>query len=155
MEKIIIGSDHAGYELKEHLKDYIRKNTGYEVVDFGCYSPEPVDYPDIAYLVAEAVAKSNDALGIVIDGVGSPSAIVANKVPGIRASVCWDLFTARISREHNDANILALGGRVLGKTLAEEIVKVWLATPFAGGRHKRRVDKIINIEGRYLKNIPP
>jgi len=147
--RIMIGSDHGGYELKEDLKKYLGSE-GYEVVDFGCHSEEPVDYPDIAFLVADAVASSDDCVGIMIDGVGVPSAMVANKVPGIRAALCWELFSANNAREHNNANMLVLGGRVIGKSLARNIVKVFLETEFAGGRHSRRVDKIMAVEGRFL-----
>lgn len=150
MKKIVIGSDHGGFELKEQLVGFLRQ-LGYQVADYGCYSEDPVDYPDIAMLVAEAVATGIDTVGIMIDGVGIASAMVANKVPGIRAAYCWDLFTARSSREHNDANLLTLGGRVTGAILAQEIVKTWLETDFPGGRHARRVDKIMEIERRYLK----
>ena len=148
--KIVIGSDHGGFELKEDLKGFI-KELGYEVVDYGCYSEEPVDYPDIAFLVAETVATNENYFGIMIDSIGIASAMTANKVPNIRAAVCWNAFTANSSREHNDANVLTLGGRVLGKALAREIVKVWLETDYAGGRHTRRVNKIMEIENRFLK----
>lgn len=148
--KIMIGSDHGGYELKEDLKKYLR-SLGYEVVDFGCPSPEPVDYPDIAFLVADAVSGTENAVGIMIDGVGVASAMVANKVPGIRAALCWELFSVNNAREHNDANVLVMGGMVIGKGLAREMSKRFLETGFAGGRHARRVNKIMAIENRYLK----
>ena len=148
--KVIIGSDHGGFELKQHLADYLRKE-GYEVIDMGCHSPEPVDYPDIAFLVAEAVANSKETMGIMIDGVGVASAMVANKVPGIRAAACGDLFSVNNAREHNNANVLTLGGRVIGKGLAEAMVKKFLETPFAGGRHERRITKMMDIEARFLR----
>ncbi len=148
--RIMIGSDHGGYELKEDIKQYLCSE-GYDVVDFGCHSEEPVDYPDIAFLVADAVASADKGVGIMIDGVGVASAMVANKVPGIRAALCWELFSANNAREHNNANMLVLGGRVIGKSLARNIVKVFLETEFAGGRHSRRVDKIMAVEGRFLK----
>ncbi len=137
--------------MKEHLKTFIEK-MGYQVMDFGAYSKDPVDYPDIAFLVAEKVSTEAGALGIIIDGAGIGSAVTANKVPGIRAASCYDSYCARNSREHNDVNILTLGGRVTGLGTAEEIVKVWLTTSFAGGRHSRRVDKIMSVEKRYIKS---
>ncbi|MEM3342287.1 MAG: ribose 5-phosphate isomerase B [Thermoplasmata archaeon] len=149
-QKVIIGSDHGGFELKQHIAEYLKKE-GYEVIDMGCHSQEPVDYPDIAFLVAQGVANSKDTFGIMIDGVGVASAIVANKVMGIRAACCWDLFSANNAREHNNANVLTLGGRMIGKGLAEAIVKKFLETPFAGGRHERRVLKIMEIEARGMK----
>ncbi|MCD4784923.1 MAG: ribose 5-phosphate isomerase B [Candidatus Eremiobacteraeota bacterium] len=150
--KVIIGSDHGGYELKEQLKGFLLKE-GTEVKDYGTYSTDSVDYPDIALLVAEAVAReANDGVkGIIIDGAGVASAICANKVKGIRAVCCDNNFTTRNSREHNDANVLTLGARVIGKGVAEEIVKLFLCTPFAGGRHGRRVEKMMQIEAKYYK----
>ena len=153
MKKVVIGSDHGGYELKEELVAFLRRE-GYQVSDYGCYSSDPVDYPDIALLVAEAVSGStglDDTVGIMVDGVGIASAMVGNKIPGVRAAYCWDIFTARSSREHNNANMLTLGGRVTGGELAKSIVKTWLETDFAGGRHIRRVDKIMDIERRFLQ----
>ena len=150
MRKIVIGSDHGGYELKKQLIDFVR-GLGYEVNDYGCYSPDPVDYPDIALLVAQTVSVSLETRGILIDGTGVASSIVANKIPGIRATPCTDEFTANSAREHNNSNILALGARVVGQGLAQSIVQRWLETPFGGGRHQRRVDKINEIENRFLK----
>ena len=147
--KIMIGSDHGGYELKEDIKQYLG-SLGYDVVDFGCHSEEPVDYPDIAFLVADAVTLADNGVGIMIDGVGVGSTMAANKVPGIRAALCWESFSANNAREHNDANMLVLGGRVIGKSLARSIVKLFLETEFAGGRHSRRVDKIMAVESRFL-----
>jgi len=147
--KVYIGSDHGGYEMKEHLKGVV-EGLKCQVVDLGAYSKDPVDYPDIAFLVAERVSHDEGALGIMVDGAGVGSAMTANKVPGVRAAACYDTFTARNSREHNDANMLTLGGRVTGPGTAEEIVKVWLSTCFAGGRHSRRVDKIMAVEKKYL-----
>jgi ribose 5-phosphate isomerase B len=149
--KILIGSDHGGYTLKEDLKQFLQES-GYQVLDFGTHSPDPVDYPDIAFLVADAVRKDPETVGIILDGAGIGSAIVANKVPGIRAAVCSDLYTARNSKEHNDANVLTLGGRVLGPGLAREIVKTWLSSSFLEARQARRVKKILEIENRYLKS---
>lgn len=152
MKKIILGSDHGGFELKEEIKKFLSEE-GYDVLDFGTYSMEPVDYPDVALLVAEAVRDRADSFGIIIDGAGIGSAMVANKVNGIRAAACNDLFTARNSREHNDANVLTLGGRVIGSGLAKEIVKVWLEASFFGDRHIRRVNKIMQVERKYTRNV--
>ncbi|AZR74790.1 ribose 5-phosphate isomerase B [Anoxybacter fermentans] len=143
---MVIASDHGGYALKETLKAYLKDELGYEVRDFGCHSEESVDYPDFAYLVARAVADGQFTYGIIVDGVGIGSCMVANKVKGIRAAMCYDHFTAVNSKSHNDANVLTLGGRVIGEALAKEIVKTWLETPFSGGRHSRRVNKIMQIE---------
>lgn len=148
--KIILGSDHGGYELKETLKKFLI-DEGYEVEDVGTFSTESVDYPDFAHQVAQKVARGEGWRGVIVDGAGVGSAMVANKVPGIRAASCQDVYTARNSRQHNDANILTLGSRVLGVDVAKEILLVWLQTDFGGGRHKRRVDKIIEIEKRYCK----
>ncbi|MEW6227167.1 MAG: ribose 5-phosphate isomerase B [Bacillota bacterium] len=147
--KIVIGSDHGGFELKEDIKAYLGE-LGYECVDYGTHSKDPVDYPDFAFLVAEAVARGLFDRGIIVDGAGVGSAMAASKVPGVRCAACQDIYTARNSREHNDANVLALGDRVVGKGVAREIVKVWLTTEFAGGRHLRRVNKIMEIERRFL-----
>ncbi|MBI4466444.1 MAG: ribose 5-phosphate isomerase B [Acidobacteria bacterium] len=148
---VALGADHAGYELKEFLKQFLLAS-GYEVRDLGTDSPAPVDYPDFARAVAEAVAAGAAWRGIVVDGAGIGSAIAANKVPGARAALCYDRATARNSREHNDANVLTLGARLLRPEDAREIVAVWLATEFAGGRHQRRVDKITALErGRAPK----
>lgn len=148
MKKIIIGSDHGGFEMKKELIKFLR-GEGYEVADYGCYSTEAVDYPDIALLVSQEVSISLETRGILIDGTGVASAIAANKVPGIRATPCTDEFTANSAREHNDANVLTLGARVLGVGLAINIVKIWLKTPFGGGRHEKRVDKIAAIEKSF------
>lgn len=143
--KLAIGSDHGGYELKEKLKDFIRKEFHYEVVDFGTHSTDAVDYPDFAFLVAAAVAEGNCQLGIIVDGAGIGSAIVANKLPGVRAAICNDLFAARNSRAHNQANVLTMGSNIIGKGLAEEIVRVWFNTGFEE-RHQKRIDKILRLE---------
>lgn len=148
--KVYLGSDHGGFEMKEQLKPYI-ESLGCSVVDFGTYSRDPVDYPDIAFLVADKVSQEEGALGIIIDGAGVGSAMTANKVPGVRAAGCYDSYCARNSREHNDANVLTLGARITGQGMAEQIVKVWLQTPFAGGRHSRRVDKIMTVEKRFMR----
>ncbi len=148
---IALGSDHGGYKLKEVLKTYLAE-LGYAVADVGTDSEEACDYPDFAFAVAKIVETGGAIRGIMIDGVGVASAIVANKVPGIRAVPCYDEFVARSSREHNNANVLTLGGRIVGSELAKSIVKIWLETPFGGGRHEGRVSKITDIERRYLKN---
>ncbi len=146
--KIAIGSDHGGYHLKEHIKKYLEEND-YEIKDFGTHSLESVDYPDFAQVVAEAVAAGEYDKGILICGTGLGISIAANKVKGIRATVVNDCYSAKMSRAHNNANILALGGRVVGPDLATEITKIWLETPFEGGRHQRRIDKISDIENKY------
>ena len=147
---VAIGSDHGGFELKEQLKGYLR-DWGYPLLDLGTNSVEPVDYPDYAEAVGNAVTSGKAWLGIVLDSAGIGSAIAANKVPGVRAALCYDRATARNSREHNDANVLTLGAKLIVPEAAREIVALWLATPFASGRHQRRVDKIIAIEERSGK----
>ncbi len=145
-----IGSDHGGFRMKERLKPLIEE-FGLTVRDVGCYQEVAVDYPDIAVQVAELVANGAVRRGIIIDGAGIGSAMAANKVPGVRAALCYDKPSARNSREHNDANVLTLGGRLLTWTQAEDVVRTWLATPFAGGRHEARVRKISGIEKRYSR----
>ncbi len=147
---VAIGADHGGFALKEDLKKYLPE-LGYAVLDCGTHSTEAVDYPDFAYAVARLVAEGRAARGIMIDGAGIGSCMAANKVPGVRAAMCYDVSTAVNSREHNDANVLTLGGGLIGANLARQIVKTWLSTDFGGGRHARRVDKIMAIEKRYLK----
>ncbi len=136
--KIAIGSDHAGFELKEKIRSLVIR-LGHEVQDMGCYSMESVDYPVQGCEVAKAVASGQYERGILICGTGIGMSIVANRISCIRAALCHDIFTARMSREHNDSNILCMGGRVIGPGLAEEITKIWLKTPFKGGRHERRI----------------
>lgn len=143
--RIAIGADHAGYALKEVLAAYMRER-GIEVIDFGTHSPDSVDYPDYARVVAEAVARGEADFGVLICGTGIGMSIAANKVPGIRAAAVSDVYSARMSRAHNDANILCMGGRVVGPGLAIEILETWLRTPFEGGRHARRVEKIRALE---------
>lgn len=150
MRKVAIGSDHGGFDLKEKLKKQLTE-WSYEYVDFGCHSKDSVDYPDIAFLVGECVATNDQYVGIMIDGVGVGSGMTLNKIPGVRAGVCWDLTSAINSREHNNANVLSIGGQMLGDHLASQVVKVWLDTPFAGGRHDRRVTKIMEVESRFIK----
>lgn len=145
LRRVAIASDHGGYELKAYLKRFLAE-AGYGVDDLGTNSTDSVDYPDFARAVAEAVAAGQAWRGIMIDAAGIGSAIAANKVPGVRASLCYDRATARNSREHNDANVLTLGARMLRAEEAREIVAVWLATPFAGGRHQRRIEKIAALE---------
>jgi ribose 5-phosphate isomerase B len=148
---VAIGADHGGFELKQQLKGHLR-DWGYQVLDLGTNSVEAVDYPDFAEAVGNAVARGDAWLGIVLDSAGIGSSIAANKVPGVRAALCYDRATARNSREHNDANVLTLGARLIAPEAAREIVALWLATPFAGGRRQRRVDKIRGIEERSAKH---
>jgi ribose 5-phosphate isomerase B len=143
--RIALGADHAGYPVKESIRKYLEES-GYVVDDEGTWSEESVDYPDYAKAVGEGVAAKKDEYGIVVCGSGIGVSIAANKVPGVRAALAHDVTTARISREHNDANVLALGGRVVTDAQAIEMVKAFLSTPFAGGRHQRRIDKIAQME---------
>jgi len=143
--RVAIGADHAGYELKRHLVDTLGE-LGHAVEDLGTHSTEPVDYPPICAAVAVAVVTQRVDRGIVLGGSGQGEQIAANKVIGARAALCNDLFTARLSREHNDANVLAMGGRVVAQGLADEILTLWLATEFQGGRHQRRLDQIADLE---------
>ncbi|HOT05790.1 MAG TPA: ribose 5-phosphate isomerase B [Atribacter sp.] len=143
--KIALGCDHGGFELKEDLKNFLIEQ-GYEVIDYGTNSPEMIDYPDITFPLAKDVAKGKCERGIICCGTGVGVSIAANKVHGIRAANCHDTFSARASREHNNANILTLGGRVIGKGLAQEIVQVWLKSEFIEGRHLRRINKISDYE---------
>ncbi|WP_026893500.1 ribose 5-phosphate isomerase B [Clostridiisalibacter paucivorans] len=147
--KIAIGSDHGGLELKEHVKKYLL-DKGVDVVDCGTNSSESVDYPDFAYKVAEAVKDGKCSNGIVVCGTGIGISIAANKVAGIRCALCGDCYSAKMAKEHNNANMLALGGRVVGKDLALEIVNSWINAEFQGGRHERRVNKITDIEKKYM-----
>jgi ribose 5-phosphate isomerase B len=143
--RIAIGADHAGFLLKEHLKVTLPQ-LGHTIEDHGTDSEEPTDYPPICLSVARAVAAGRADRGIVLGGSGQGEQIAANKVAGIRAALCNDLYLARLAREHNDANVLSMGGRIVAFGLADEIVAVWLATPFQGGRHQRRVDQIADAE---------
>jgi len=147
---VAIGADHGGFELKQQLKAYLQ-DWGYQVLDLGTDNAEAVDYPDFAEAVGNAVAHGEAWLGIVLDSAGIGSSIAANKVPGVRAALCYDRATARNSREHNDANVLTLGAKLIAPEAAREIVALWLSTPFAAGRHQRRVDKIRGIEERSAK----
>ncbi|HOK63260.1 MAG TPA: ribose 5-phosphate isomerase B [Soehngenia sp.] len=147
--KIGIGSDHGGYELKEELKKYMLEK-GIEVVDYGTYDLSKVDYPDYGKIVAEAVVKKEVERGVVICGTGIGISIAANKVKGIRCALCSDTYSARMSMEHNNANMIALGGRVLGVDLAKEILNAYLNSTFQDGRHLRRIEKISEIEQSML-----
>jgi ribose 5-phosphate isomerase B len=146
--RIAIASDHAGYELKEELKRMLR-DLGHEVRDFGTHSTDQVDYPDFIVPAAEAVASGQCDRGIVLGGSGNGEALAANKVTGVRCTLCWESYTARVARQHNDANVLSLGARVIGPEVAREVVRVWLTSEFEGGRHQARIDKIRAVEERY------
>ncbi len=139
--KVAIGSDHAGFEYKEHIKRYLAER-GDDIKDFGTSSNQPVDYPLFIRPVAEAVARGQFERGIVLGGSGNGEAMVANRVRGIRCALCWDAETARLAREHNDANMISLGQRLIPVEMALDIVRIWLETSFAGGRHERRVRMI-------------
>ena len=143
--RIAIGADHAGFRLKQHVVEYLRR-LGHEVDDRGTHSEDSVDYPGICADVGREVVAGRADRGIVLGGSGQGEQIAANKVPGVRAALCNDLYTARMSREHNDANVLAMGGRIVAPGLADEILKLWLETPFEGGRHQRRIEQITDIE---------
>ena len=143
--RVAIGSDHAGYPLKEDLKVFL-KEEGHDVHDVGTHSEEPVDYPLYCAAVARAVVHGDAERGIVLGGSGQGEQIAANKVDGCRAALCNDLYTARLSRQHNDANLLSMGARVIAPTLAREILNLWLETPFEGGRHVPRLEQIAAIE---------
>ena len=148
--KIALGSDHGGIAIKPAVVEVLEKN-GIEVVDFGCFDNTSVDYPDYALKVAESVSKGEVDKGIILCGTGIGISIAANKVKGIRAAVCHDLFTAQMCAQHNNANILSMGGRIVSSELAAQMTQIWLDTPFEGGRHSGRVDKIMQIENKYFK----
>ncbi len=143
--RIAIGADHAGFALKEHFKETLAK-FGHAVDDHGTHSDAPVDYPPICIGVARAVAEGRADRGIVVGGSGQGEQIAANKVIGVRAALCNDLYTARLSRAHNDANVLSMGGRIVAAALADEILALWLETTFDGGRHQRRINQIAEAE---------
>jgi ribose 5-phosphate isomerase B len=143
--RIAIGSDHAGFELKQHLVQSL-KELGHDIDDLGTHSTEPVDYPPICAAVGRRVADGDADRGIVLGGSGQGEQISANKVRGVRAALCNDLYSAKYSRLHNDANVLSMGGRVVGTGLADEVLRVWLTTDFEGGRHVRRIEEIREIE---------
>jgi ribose 5-phosphate isomerase B len=148
---IALGADHGGFEMKEQIKRVLT-DLGHEFKDFGTHSTEPVDYPDYAHIVASAVARGTCQLGIMVDGAGIGSCMVANKVPGIRAAMCYDEATARNSREHNGANVLTLGGKMISLELVRKIVTAWLSAELTEDRHKRRVAKIDAIASEYAKD---
>ena len=147
---VVIGADHGGFELKETLKKDLT-TLGFDVNDVGTNSKDAVDYPDFAHAVAQLVGSGKAWRGIMIDGAGIGSCIVANKIPGVRAGMAYDYSSAVNSREHNDTNVLTLGAGLIGANLAKQIVKTWLTTEFAGGRHTSRVDKIKSVEKKYLR----
>ncbi len=148
MSRIAIGSDHAGYELKQHLIEVL-ESQGHEVLDHGTHSTEAVDYPPICAAVGRTVRDGNAEVGIVLGGSGQGEQLAANKVRGVRAALCNDLYTARMARAHNDANVLSIGARIVGVGRADEIVSTFLATPFEGGRHARRVGQIAELEAEF------
>ena len=145
VKKVVLASDHAGYELKEYIRD-LALNDGFNIHDLGPLNADSVDYPDYAIKLAKMVKLDKSLGGIIICGTGIGMSITVNRFPDIRGALCSDVYTAKLSREHNDSNVLILGSRVIGKGLAYEIVKTWLATPFEGGRHQRRLDKINDID---------
>ncbi len=147
---VALGADHGGVGMKDALADMVHK-LGYEVIDCGTNTKDAVDYPDFALAVAQLVSQGKAWRGIVVDGAGIGSCMAANKVPGVRAAMCYDQATAVNSREHNDANVLTLGAGLIGQSLAGQIVTTWLGTEFGGGRHARRVDKIMDIESRFSR----
>ena len=146
--RLVIGSDHGGFEAKERLKGVLQ-GLGHDVTDFGCYSAEAVDYPDVAQLVGESVARKEFERGFLLDGFGGAVALAANKVPGVRAVCAYDLMSARFAAAHEDANVVCLGGKTHGELALSEIAKAFLATPFEGGRHERRLAKIAAIEAKH------
>jgi len=148
--KVVIGSDHAGYELKEQIKTVL-KEKGCDVIDVGTESPASVDYPDFGIKAATLVGRGEVARGVLVCGTGIGMSVIANKVKGVRAALISDLYTAIQSRKHLDANILVLGGRVIGRDLAAEITRAWIDTSFEGGRHQKRIEKIVQYEKDNLK----
>lgn len=149
-KKIVIGSDHTGVKIKKMLVEFL-KSKNYEVLDIGTYNEESVDYPDVAFNAASRVENKEFDFGILIDATGIPSAITANKIPGIRAATCYNEFSAKSSREHNNANVLVLGAKSLGEETIKSVTDVWLNSNFLGDRHQRRLDKITAIEQKYSK----
>jgi len=150
-ERIAIGADHGGFALKEKLAAHLR-DQGLEVEDCGTHSTEAVDYPDVAHEVARRVSSGSSRWGVIVDGAGIGSCMVANKVPGVRAALCYDVSSARNSREHNHANVLTLGAGLIGEGLARQILDSWLSTPWGPGRHARRVELIDRVERDYLRS---
>ncbi|MFA7290172.1 MAG: ribose 5-phosphate isomerase B [Melioribacteraceae bacterium] len=149
--KIAIGSDHTGYKIKEILKEFL-KEKGYQTIDVGAYSEKAVDYPDSAIAVVQKVLSGEADFGILLDATGIPSAITANKFAGIRAATCYNEFSARSSREHNNANIIVMGAKTLGEETIKGIMNTWLVSEFLGERHQKRLDKITAIEEKLIKN---
>ncbi|MBI9047136.1 MAG: ribose 5-phosphate isomerase B [Anaerolineaceae bacterium] len=150
-QSIAIGADHGGFSMKAALIPYLEE-LGYQVIDCGTYNTDSVDYPDFAYAVAKHVSEGTAWRGIMIDGAGIGSCMTANKVKGVRAAMCYDYATASNSREHNAANMLTMGSGLIGLNQAKLIVKTWLTTEYAGGRHQNRIDKIMQIEQLYFKD---
>jgi len=148
MTTVAFGCDHAGYQLKAHLVDRLTR-AGYDIVDHGTFSTESVDYPQFCAAAGRSVRDGEADFGIVLGGSGQGEQLAANKVRGVRAALCNDLYTARMARQHNDANVLSIGARVVGVGLAEEIVDLFLATPFEGGRHARRVAQLAELEAEF------
>jgi len=149
--KIVLGCDHGGVELKEVIAGVLKSIPEVEIIDAGTYGEESVDYPEFGAKVAEAVSSGAADRGIAVCGTGIGMSIVANKYHGVRAALCHDCFTAKMSRKHNDANVLVLGGRVTGREVAIDMLKEWLATPFEGGRHQRRLDEIADLEKKVCR----
>lgn len=145
--RIVIGADHAGFEAKERMKKFLQ-GLGHEVTDFGCYSVDPVDFPDVALLVGEAVRKREFDKGVLVDGFNGAMPLAANKIPGIRAVGAYDAISARFAAAHEDCNVLCLGGKTHGDLALQEMLKIWLNTPFEGGKYQKRLDKITAIEQR-------
>ena len=143
---LAIGSDHGGYELKEHIKKYLDEK-GVEYKDFGCYDESSVDYPDIAEAVCKSINNGESENGILVCGTGIGISMAANKIDGIRAAHCHDVYSAEMTKRHNNANVICMGGRVIGRELAFKIIDAWLGAEFEGGRHQTRIDKIHNLEG--------
>jgi ribose 5-phosphate isomerase B len=152
--RIALGSDHRGYEKRLRILEYLR-TSGHEVLDLGVFVREACDYPDFAFEVALAVSQGRADRGILVCGTGIGMCIAANKVPGVRAALCYDVITAEMSRRHNDANILCLSGDLLGDEVVQRMVKVWLETEFEGGRHSRRLEKIARFESAHLSPASP
>jgi ribose 5-phosphate isomerase B len=153
MMKIALGTDHAGYELKERIKRHLMEK-GHEVKDFGTFSVEACDYPDFIYPAALAVGRGECNRAIVMGGSGNGETIVANKVRGVRCAVCWNEELARLSRAHNNANVISIGARMVSVELALKMVDIWLTTPFDGGRHARRLEKIAELDDCSLQSLP-
>ena len=151
--RVAVAADHAGFLLKEHVRQTLQR-LGHDVQDLGTQNEDPVDYPPLCAAVARAVTGGQADRGIVIGGSGQGEQIAANKVPGVRAALCNDLYTARLSRAHNDANVLAMGGRIVASGLADEIVTLWLATAFEGGRHARRLEQVADLEREAARENP-